>query len=847
MSFIIEVFLAVGSILAFVNFFKVKHLQKQIQVLKQELHKQSSSSYRPIQNLKIQDSAKTRQEAFKEQFRQHLNSKTFTPKNPQQNTDSQSKQNTTPKNFERFFTQKIFAIIGGIFLILATFFLIQYSLTHQILTPKMRIGLAIFSGFCLLVVGNILFHKYSQQTSLQRIAQILIGSAFVILFLSFYGGYRIYGFFGVENSFLILALIAMCSLVASVYYGILVGFFGLIGGMITPTLFAENTDYNPYFIFGYIFLFYLISIFLHFKKGYKNIHLVSILFVFLYILHFILFYAVDFNSHLVLALCILLIINSIGFRNNNDIEQISILSISYFLFTFLLLNVNIQALEWGILGILIFISALLTFIRYHSHKQISPLLLSLLSTFTILISVNQYEYVFTPYLCFFGLYLAITLYCLYFGLAFTIVFCILAGFYLCGILCFEYSDMNIFITICIFLFCLLAYFSMVKQKVQIGIFPTLFFALGILTLTHTLYLLLPESTRYIGYLLESALILLSLSLIQKKPSLPQIWKSEFLFLCVFMFILLPLGNNFIQMLFFSLFDLQYSPYLPWKYLFAYLLAMGYYLFFFPFDKNTNSLGLFLWFLISGLTLLLLIGLVEKIILTFCYSFIYLKYSINVIAFAILSILSLKCKKLSNYVTIIFALKALYDLIIFVSILYNPLFQELYILKYPKLEPLLMIICGFFIPTFLLWLAYIHIQTRKIHTPFIHLLQTAIFCYGLLSILILIRYLFWYQTFQDSVFIGEALWYGGISTFENYIYTLTLAILATTTFLLSPIFKIHILRIYSLILFVGLILKLFFVDANSVEGIAKILLFLTMGLLLLIISYLYSKYIFKSKI
>jgi len=50
-----------------------------------------------------------------------------------------------------------------------------------------------------------------------------------------------------------------------------------------------------------------------------------------------------------------------------------------------------------------------------------------------------------------------------------------------------------------------------------------------------------------------------------------------------------------------------------------------------------------------------------------------------------------------------------------------------------------------------------------------------------------------------------------------------------------------LRIFAIVLFSGTLVKLFFYDLTNLETIPKTIVFLIIGSLLLIVSYLYNKY------
>ena len=158
----------------------------------------------------------------------------------------------TPK-FQRLlhtFTQNSLALLGGIFFILAAFFLINYSINHSLITPQIRIGLSLAFGVLLLACGILsTLYQHTLARKLQRlsifkqpsiIAQTCIGAGLVVEFLAVYGGYYFYGFFGSTGAFALLAFIAVFALVLTLRYGVVIGIFGVLGSFSTPVLLASG-------------------------------------------------------------------------------------------------------------------------------------------------------------------------------------------------------------------------------------------------------------------------------------------------------------------------------------------------------------------------------------------------------------------------------------------------------------------------------------------------------------------------------------------------------------------------------------------------------------------------------
>ncbi len=277
----------------------------------------------------------------------HSQSTTKIPKDtlkPTQILQSQSLKKKDFFDFEWLFTQRVMVFLAGIFFIFAAFFLIRYSLEHNLLTPAVRISLCIGFGIILFVSGislhylqhhsifyriyNLALHHLRRiakiqpqplntstsyfslpHLTLQIIAQTLVGSSLVVLFFSFYGGFKIYGFFGDFFTLITLSLIALIGLGLSVRFGVIIGIFGLLGGFTTPILLSSGY-YNAPFLFGYLGIFYIISMYCVLRYAQSKPQLIYLIvlaniLMALFSLHFIIFYTMS-KSDLFIAflLCV---------------------------------------------------------------------------------------------------------------------------------------------------------------------------------------------------------------------------------------------------------------------------------------------------------------------------------------------------------------------------------------------------------------------------------------------------------------------------------------------------------------------------------------------------------------
>lgn len=205
----------------------------------------------------------------------------------------------TPK-FQRLlhtFTQNSLALLGGIFFILAAFFLINYSINHSLITPQVRIGLSLAFGVLLLACGILsTLYQHTLARKLQRlsifkqpsiIAQTCIGAGLVVEFLAVYGGYYFYRFFGLTGAFALLAFIAVFALVLTLRYGVVIGIFGVLGSFSTPVLLASGA-YHATMLFVYVLVCYFFALSIAIRSRQFAIFLIANVFVLGYMLDFVL-------------------------------------------------------------------------------------------------------------------------------------------------------------------------------------------------------------------------------------------------------------------------------------------------------------------------------------------------------------------------------------------------------------------------------------------------------------------------------------------------------------------------------------------------------------------------------
>ena len=236
--------------------------------------------------------------SFSSSLRADLSAKQSTMPHDQKPLKSTSDKPTHPK-FQRLlqtFTQNSLALLGGIFFILAAFFLVNYSINHSLITPQVRIGLSLAFGVLLLACGLLsTLYQHTLARKLQRlshktpsiIAQTCIGAGLVVEFLAVYGGYYFYRFFGLTGAFALLAFIAVFALVLTLRYGVVIGIFGVLGSFSTPILLASGA-YHATMLFVYVLVCYFFALSIAIRSRQFAIFLIANVFVLGYMLDFVL-------------------------------------------------------------------------------------------------------------------------------------------------------------------------------------------------------------------------------------------------------------------------------------------------------------------------------------------------------------------------------------------------------------------------------------------------------------------------------------------------------------------------------------------------------------------------------
>ena len=153
--------------------------------------------------------------------------------------------------FERRFGALLPVWVGGVALALAGFFLVKYSIEHELLSPLARVLLGSALGVGLLGAAGWVRSKPDFANG-RRIAQSLSGAGVAVLYICLFASVGLYDLLAPLPGFLGMAVLTGAAVVLSLRHGMPIALLGLVGGFLTPALVGSSNPSAP-LLFIYLF------------------------------------------------------------------------------------------------------------------------------------------------------------------------------------------------------------------------------------------------------------------------------------------------------------------------------------------------------------------------------------------------------------------------------------------------------------------------------------------------------------------------------------------------------------------------------------------------------------------
>jgi len=172
-------------------------------------------------------------------------------------------------SLEERLSTRVFVWIGGIALVLAGAYFVQYSFQHALFPPQLRLALGFVFGFALLIGAEPARKNY------ERIGQALAGASVAVFFAVLLAGVHLYEIIPTMLGFVLMAAVTAGAVGLSLRHGPFVALLGLIGGFATPALIGGDGPVGV--LFTYLLLLQIGLVVVSRRQGWSVLSLLTLL------------------------------------------------------------------------------------------------------------------------------------------------------------------------------------------------------------------------------------------------------------------------------------------------------------------------------------------------------------------------------------------------------------------------------------------------------------------------------------------------------------------------------------------------------------------------------------------
>lgn len=786
-----------------------------------------------------------------------------------QNTINVNSKNERSNNFERQFGFRLPVWIGGIALVLSGFYMVKYSIEEGLLSPSVRTSLGVIFGIIMLYVANLIRDK-TNIISGKRISQALSGAGIADLYICIFAATNLYGILPNFIGFIGMAIITILAVFLSLKHGMPIAILGLIGGMLTPAMVHSN---NPSAAMMFIYLYFVVAglIFIIKRKNWWIMALPTIIGAFVWVLFWL--YGGSYSSldSIWLMMFLIAIAATIVFSSRE----------------ILISNKNENKTQFNFINILgyitlvsvIFLASLIASFSGFGNFEWGVFVLLALAGI-VLAYFDESNYGFLPLVSMIIIVVMLTIWHTYNDINFAIVIALFALIYsLCAYLIQQRSiyplKWSILGCSTLVIYYVVAYYKL-KYALFIAVIPYFWTILALLLSILNLHFL--QKARYdlaadnmhkqhimstyavtiaaflsIVFAIEIPNDFLTIAIsaeimaiawIKTKINIKALKFVAIILYSIAVFLLIPQILIAIQLGAYSLIEIKL--YFQELSLVSYpILQLGVPAFFFGVssylftkEKDCNFVK---YLELSSIILIALMGyyLVRELF-HFDNSNLFIKASFFERGFItnIIFIFGLLCLQIGrnfyrNIIStsgVIFSLAAIFRIIYFDYINYNPLYSAQEVGHIPIFNFLLI---NYGLPSIL---------SLKLKKELIYLKRFKLANY--IDYFVLVNLFIFISLSLRQIFQGDNLNALHTSIAEIYSYSIIWLIYGISLLFFGTFYNNKMIRIASLIVIIITIGKVFLYDAAALEGLYRVFSFLGLGLCLLALSWFYSKFIFR---
>lgn len=169
-------------------------------------------------------------------------------------------------DLEKFIGENLISKIGILITIIGVAIGVKYSIENDLISPLTRIVLGYLAGFALLIFGFRLKAKYENYSS------VLVSGALAILYFITFAAYDFYGLIPQSIAFAFMFLITGFGVVAALNYDRqIIALIGLVGAYAVPFLLSDGSG-RVGILFSYMTIINIGILSISFKKDWKPLH-----------------------------------------------------------------------------------------------------------------------------------------------------------------------------------------------------------------------------------------------------------------------------------------------------------------------------------------------------------------------------------------------------------------------------------------------------------------------------------------------------------------------------------------------------------------------------------------------
>ncbi|MEM7367777.1 MAG: DUF2339 domain-containing protein [Bacteroidota bacterium] len=173
------------------------------------------------------------------------------------------------RNLEAFVGGNLIAKVGIVILVLGLGYLVKYAIDNALLGPAMRVSMGFLSGVVLIGVAYWLKEKYRTYSG------ILLSGGLSILYFSAFSAYDFYELIPVGLAFGLMVVFTLFGVMMAYMYDVqAIGIFGLVGAYAVPPLLSDGTG-EIQTMFAYMVMINLGVLSLAFRKDWRAMNLVA--------------------------------------------------------------------------------------------------------------------------------------------------------------------------------------------------------------------------------------------------------------------------------------------------------------------------------------------------------------------------------------------------------------------------------------------------------------------------------------------------------------------------------------------------------------------------------------------